>query len=114
MTVPIPSPPAVPFLGHINAIDKNVPTKSLSLLAQQYGEIYQLSILGMYSYVFLNTSQSLTKNIGNKIVFVNSHALVNEVSDDKRFPKMVSAGLRELRNGAGDGLFTVRPIVDFA
>ena len=51
MTVPIPSPPAVPFLGHINAIDKNVPTKSLSLLAQQYGEIYQLSILGMCSYV---------------------------------------------------------------
>ena len=47
MTVPIPNPPAVPFLGHINAIDKNVPTKSLSLLAQQYGEIYQLSILGM-------------------------------------------------------------------
>ena len=56
----------------------------------------------------------MTKNIGNKIIFVNSHALVNEVSDDKRFPKMVSAGLRELRNGAGDGLFTVRPIVDFA
>ena len=32
---------------------------------------------------------------------------MNEVSDDKRFPKKVTAGLNEVRNGTGDGLFTV-------
>ena len=35
---------------------------------------------------------------------------MNEVSDDKRFPKKVTAGLNEVRNGTGDGLFTVSRI----
>ena len=46
MTTQIPSPPAVPFLGHVNAIDKDLPLKSISLLAKQYGEIYQVNIFG--------------------------------------------------------------------
>ena len=46
MTTSIPSPPAVPFLGHINTLDKDLPIKSINLLAQQYGEIFQLNILG--------------------------------------------------------------------
>ena len=46
MTTPIPSPPAVPFLGHINTLDRDLPLRSLTLLAQQYGEIYELNILG--------------------------------------------------------------------
>ena len=45
MTTPIPSPPAVPFLGHINTLDKDLPIKSINLLAQQYGEIFQLNFL---------------------------------------------------------------------
>ncbi|TBU21982.1 fatty acid hydroxylase [Dichomitus squalens] len=88
MTVPIPSPPAVPFLGHINTVEKDVPIRSIHLLAQQYGETFQLSLFGA------------------KRVFVNSYELVNEVSDDKRFPKKISAALEQVRNGAGDGLFT--------
>ena len=47
MTTPVPSPPAVPFLGHINTLDKDLPIKSLNLLAQQYGEIFQLTMFGM-------------------------------------------------------------------
>lgn len=43
---PIPTPPAVPFLGHVNTIDKDLPIRSLDLLARQYGEIYQLNVLG--------------------------------------------------------------------
>ena len=46
--------------------------------------------------------------VGDKRVYVNTHELVNEVSDDKRFPKKISKGLEEVRNGVGDGLFTVR------
>ncbi|TFK90994.1 bifunctional P-450/NADPH-P450 reductase [Polyporus arcularius HHB13444] len=91
MTSPIPSPPAIPFLGHVNTIDRDLPLKSIDLLAQQYGEILQLSIFGEKRYI------------------VSSHNLVNEVSDEKRFRKKVSAGLKQVRNAAGDGLFTAFP-----
>ncbi|KAM5540781.1 hypothetical protein V8D89_005425 [Ganoderma adspersum] len=90
MTTPIPSPPAVPFLGHINTLDKDLPIKSINLLARQYGEIFQLTMFG------------------EKKLYISSYELVNEVSDDKRFPKRVTAGLNEVRNGTGDGLFTAR------
>ena len=42
---------------------------------------------------------------------ISSYELLNEVSDEKRFRKKVTAGLREVRNAAGDGLFTVCSIV---
>ena len=49
MTQAIPSPRSVPFLGHTASIDSEVPLSSLSLLAKQYGEIYQLNMLGEFS-----------------------------------------------------------------
>ncbi|KAI0629781.1 fatty acid hydroxylase [Trametes polyzona] len=88
MGTPIPTPPAVPFLGHVNTIDKDLPIRSLDLLARQYGEIYQLNVLG------------------DKRIFVNSYALQNEVSDEKRFAKKISSNLNQVRNASGDGLFT--------
>ncbi|KAJ2999753.1 hypothetical protein NUW54_g6889 [Trametes sanguinea] len=97
MTCPIPTPPAVPFLGHINTIDKDLPIRSLDLLARQYGEIYQLNVLVV-------PLRSCTT--GDKKIFANSYALQNELSDEKRFLKKVSGGLNEVRNAAGDGLFT--------
>ena len=39
---------------------------------------------------------------------INTHELLNEVSDEKRFRKHLSANLWEVRNALGDGLFTVR------
>lgn len=53
MTSPIPQPPAIPFLGNVTTIDKELPIMSFKLLAEKYGEIYQLNMLGM---VFLWTS----------------------------------------------------------
>ena len=47
MTTPIPSPPSIPFLGHVAQIEKDIPVRSLMLLAKQYGGIYQLNILSM-------------------------------------------------------------------
>ena len=47
MTTPIPSPPSVPFLGHARIIDREVAINSYNLLAKQYGEIYQLNLLGL-------------------------------------------------------------------
>jgi cytochrome P450/NADPH-cytochrome P450 reductase len=44
---------------------------------------------------------------------VGSVALMNEVCDEKRFSKIVSAGLNEVRNGTNDGLFTAHNGVSF-
>jgi len=46
MTTPIPQPPTIPFLGNVTAIDKELPLHSFALLAEKYGEIYQLTVLG--------------------------------------------------------------------
>ncbi len=43
---PIPSPPGVPGLGNVNAIDEDLPIKSLHELSQKYGAIYELNVLG--------------------------------------------------------------------
>jgi cytochrome P450/NADPH-cytochrome P450 reductase len=36
----------------------------------------------------------------------NSYELQNELSDEKRFKKVVAGPLKEVRRAAGDGLFT--------
>lgn len=46
MTTPIPQPPAIPLLGNLANVESELPLRSYMLLAQQYGEIYQLNILG--------------------------------------------------------------------
>lgn len=43
---------------------------------------------------------------GNSLVFISSQELANEVCNEERFTKFVVSGLRELRNGVRDGLFT--------
>ncbi|KAH9932778.1 fatty acid hydroxylase [Epithele typhae] len=90
MTTPIPSPPAIPFLGHITAIDKDLPLKSISLLAKQYGELFEINVFG------------------SKRLYANSYALQNELSDEKRFFKKIHPGLEEVRVAAKDGLFTAK------
>ncbi|KAF2667506.1 cytochrome P450 [Microthyrium microscopicum] len=86
--VPIPEPPALPFLGNITDIDQEFPLGSFIRMADTYGEIYKLH-LGSRS-----------------IVVISSQALLNEVCNEKRFSKKVSAALSEIRNGVHDGLFT--------
>ncbi|KAI0354818.1 cytochrome P450 [Trametes cingulata] len=90
MHATIPSPPGLPVVGNVDAIDKDLPVQSLHLLAKQYGEIYQLTVLG------------------DRTIIVNSSALMSEVSDEKRFSKKIAANSTQLRNAAGDGLFTAR------
>ncbi|KAJ7740485.1 fatty acid hydroxylase [Mycena maculata] len=88
MSVPIPQPPTIPFLGNVASLDREVPLRSFDLLAKKYGEIYQLNMLG------------------NNLIVASSHALTNEVSDEARFQKRVTGGLAQVRNLVGDGLFT--------
>jgi cytochrome P450/NADPH-cytochrome P450 reductase len=46
MSIPIPQPPTIPFIGNVTSLEKDVPLRSFHLLAETYGEIYQLNILG--------------------------------------------------------------------
>jgi cytochrome P450/NADPH-cytochrome P450 reductase len=47
-------------------------------------------------------------NLGGDRVFISSVELVNEVCDEKRFHKIVSGALDQVRNGTPTGLFTSR------
>ncbi|CAE6442366.1 unnamed protein product [Rhizoctonia solani] len=90
MTTPIPHPPRIPFLGNLNSIDFELPTRSTELLAKKYGEIFSLKISS------------------EKIVFICSVKLAQEVLDESRFHKHIESTLDEVRNLVGDGLFTAR------
>ncbi|KAK3644310.1 hypothetical protein LTR22_015314 [Elasticomyces elasticus] len=89
-TVPIPSPKGWPLLGNVTDVDPETPIASLQNLAKTYGEIFSLSLLG------------------KKRVFITTQKLLEEACNEKRFGKLVSAALGELRNGIHDGLFTAQ------
>jgi len=86
---PIPGPPGLPILGNLVDVDREVPLTTFVRLAETYGPIFSLQLGG-----------------GPKRVFVNSVALFEEMCDEKRFGKIVSGPLFELRAGIGSGLFT--------
>ncbi|KIK54522.1 hypothetical protein GYMLUDRAFT_231923 [Collybiopsis luxurians FD-317 M1] len=88
MASQIPQPPALPFIGNVAQLDRKLPIQGFGLLAQQYGEIYLLDI------------------IGRKTIFLNSQELANEVSNDVKFKKGVVGSLVEVRHLIGDGLFS--------
>lgn len=44
--------------------------------------------------------------LGKRRVVVSSVELMNEICDEKKFGKVVTAALGEVRNLTGDGLFT--------
>ncbi|KAL1838822.1 hypothetical protein VTJ49DRAFT_2179 [Mycothermus thermophilus] len=88
MSTPIPRPPGVPLLGNIFDVDPNNTWWSLKTLAEKYGEIFQISVLG------------------HRIVFVASAALAEELCDEKRFRKYVGGPVVEIRYAVHDSLFT--------
>ncbi|KAJ8125464.1 hypothetical protein O1611_g8175 [Lasiodiplodia mahajangana] len=88
---PIPSPPGLPIVGNATQIDPTAQRRSFSDFADKYGEIYRLYFPGPRS-----------------VVLVNSHRLINELCDEKRFAKVPNGVLEQIRNGVHDGLFTTR------
>ncbi len=86
--VKIPQPKAFGLLGHLPLIDKDKPSLSILKLAQEYGPIFQLSVLGETG------------------TFISGHQLVKEACDVERFDKYVYSELQNLRALGGDGLFT--------
>ncbi len=85
---PIPQPPTKPVVGNMLSLDSTAPVQNLARLAKELGPIFWLDMMGA------------------PLVVVSGHDLVHELSDEKRFDKVVRGPLRRVRAIAGDGLFT--------
>ncbi|KAI0117999.1 bifunctional P-450:NADPH-P450 reductase [Hypoxylon sp. NC0597] len=90
LTVPIPEPPQLPFIGNIADINAEDSVGSFNSLAEKYGEIFRLRLPGA------------------RLVIVTTRALVDEACDEKRFKKVPNNVLKEIREGLHDGLFTAK------
>lgn len=84
----LPGPPGLPFIGNVSDINPENPILSLCNLTDTYGPIWTFHFGGAYRIV------------------IASQELMNEVADEERFSKIVSAALEQVRNGTHDGLFT--------
>lgn len=85
----VPSPRALPVLGHVHHLDAERPLQSMMALANKHGPLYWM-------------------RMPNKDLLVVSGAdLVAELSDETRFRKAVHGPLIQLRPVGGNGLFTV-------
>ncbi|KAF9877148.1 cytochrome P450 [Colletotrichum karsti] len=87
---PIPGPRPLPLLGNILDIDLVSPLDSLIKLVGKYGPIFSLTFAG------------------KREITVSSRELVEELSDESRFCKLVTSGVETMRAAAGDGLFTAQ------
>src|SRR6201993_3129386 len=85
---PIPPPPTKPVAGNMLSLDSSAPVQNLTRLAKELGPIFWLDMMGA------------------PIVVASGHDLVDELSDEKRFDKVVRGSLRRVRAIGGDGLFT--------
>jgi cytochrome P450/NADPH-cytochrome P450 reductase len=85
---PIPHPPTKPVVGNMLSLDSTAPVQHLARLAKELGPIFWLDMMGA------------------PLVIVSGHGLVDELSDEKRFDKVVRGPLRRVRAVGGDGLFT--------
>lgn len=85
----VPSPRALPVLGHVHHLDPERPLQSMMELANKHGPLYWM-------------------RMPNKDLLVVSGAdLVDELSDETRFRKAIHGPLIQLRPVGGNGLFTV-------
>ena len=85
---PIPHPPTKPVVGNMLSLDPNAPVQHLTRLAKELGPIFWLDMMG------------------NPLVIAAGYELVHELSDEKRFGKVVRGALRRVRAIGGDALFT--------
>ena len=85
---PIPHPPKKPVVGNMLSLDAAAPIQHLTRMARELGPIFWLDMMGA------------------PIVVVSGHDLIDELSDETRFDKVVRGSLRRVRAIGGDGLFT--------
>jgi cytochrome P450/NADPH-cytochrome P450 reductase len=85
-----PQPPPHPLLGNAPDVGLETPLQRLMGLAQTYGPIFRMRFPM------------------REMMLVSSHELVDELCDASRFEKALLGPLENLRELAGDGLFTAR------
>lgn len=84
----IPQPPTRPIIGNVPDIGMETPVQNLMKLAQHYGPIFRVTLPN------------------RTVLIVSSAELVAEISDQQRFDKLLHGPLIQIRDFAGDGLFT--------
>jgi cytochrome P450/NADPH-cytochrome P450 reductase len=84
----VPSPRALPVLGHVHHINLEHPIQSMMELAAKHGPIFWLRMPM------------------RDLLIVSGAKLVDELCDERRFRKSVHGPLVQLRPLAGNGLFT--------
>src|SRR3954452_4319656 len=85
---PIPQPRPRPLVGNLPDLDAEKGIFGLMELAREHGRIYRLEVPG------------------TELLVVSSQELVDELCDERRFDKKLHNPLRNVRDFAGDGLFT--------
>jgi cytochrome P450 / NADPH-cytochrome P450 reductase len=86
--VAIPQPPTIPLLRNAHQLGATTPVQNMMKIAQQYGEIVRLE-LPLASVIIASTGE-----------------LARELCDETRFDKYLHGPLRQVRDFAGDALFT--------
>ncbi|WP_243790306.1 bifunctional cytochrome P450/NADPH--P450 reductase [Saccharopolyspora gloriosae] len=86
--VAIPQPKPKPIVGNLPDLDGDKGVFGFVELAEEYGPIYRLQLLN------------------RKLIVVQSQELVDELCDEDRFDKELNTPLLNVRDFAGDGLFT--------
>jgi cytochrome P450/NADPH-cytochrome P450 reductase len=75
-------------VGNIPDLEAETPIQSMMRLSREHGPLFRLAFPG------------------RSLLVLGSHELVDEVCDEQRFDKLVSQALNNIRDFAGDGLFT--------
>jgi cytochrome P450 / NADPH-cytochrome P450 reductase len=89
-TDPIPQPKPWPIVGNLPEMQNPQLIVHLAELAKEYGPIFKLALPG------------------TELLLASSRELVDELCDETRFDKQLTPVLLQVRNFAGDGLFTSR------
>lgn len=109
-TIPIPGPRALPIIGNALDVQGDVPIERIAALGGRYGT-WHIPVC-MLSRIDRCIGEIFSLWLGGRRTnFVSSHALLNEICDEKRFVKKVSGGLAQVRNGVHDGLFVSIPLL---
>lgn len=85
---PWPRPPHYPIIGNLLDIDSTQIQDSMRVLVNKMGPAFEMSVLGNQTFV------------------VSSQEMCNFICNEAKFEKFISKALRDVRNYAGDGLFT--------
>lgn len=87
----IPHPPKYPIIGNLLSVLTYTPTQTIMELVEKYGEGKGIMTLSFFDW---------------SLVVLSKFELVQEVFDETRFDKALIRPLLEVRDFAGDGLFT--------